>query len=117
MSHTEDAFDGDVSMGDAAAPAVTEQQVEMDPTEDAVLAAIAAKQNVRVVCLFPPPKCSEGSQARGGRESGGRREGESGAGMKEWEGMCANVRDSFQDRRIRLPVLSLRMRTIRWVMR
>lgn len=75
MSHTEDAFDGDVSMGDAAAPAVTEQQVEMDPTEDAVLAAIAAKQNVRVVCLFPPPKCSEevrhgevGRMGEGGKE-------------------------------------------------
>ena len=52
MASTEDAFDGDVSMGDAA-PAVA-THVQMDPTEDAVLNAIWAKQNVRVVCYYAP---------------------------------------------------------------
>ncbi|OBT78572.1 hypothetical protein VF21_00950 [Pseudogymnoascus sp. 05NY08] len=47
MASTEDAFDGDVSMGDVA-PAVVEQ-AQVDPTEDAVLAALWAKQNVRVL--------------------------------------------------------------------
>lgn len=50
MASTEDAFDGDVSMGDAAPTVVAQAQV--DPTEDAVLAALWAKQNVRVVCYY-----------------------------------------------------------------
>ncbi|KFY34236.1 hypothetical protein V495_08193 [Pseudogymnoascus sp. VKM F-4514 (FW-929)] len=45
----EDTFDADVSMGDAAAPVVNAPGEEMDPTEDAVLAKMAAKQNVRVL--------------------------------------------------------------------
>ncbi|KFX87908.1 hypothetical protein O988_09228 [Pseudogymnoascus sp. VKM F-3808] len=45
----EDTFDADVSMGDAAAPVVNALGEEMDPTEDAVLAKMAAKQNVRVL--------------------------------------------------------------------
>jgi hypothetical protein len=58
MASTEDAFDGDVSMGDVAPTVVAQAQV--DPTEDAVLAALWAKQNVRVVCYGPPPGWTRG---------------------------------------------------------
>lgn len=50
MANTEDAFDGDVSMGDVA-PAVVQQE-GVYPTEDGVLDAIWAKHNVRVVCYY-----------------------------------------------------------------
>lgn len=62
MASTEDAFDGDVSMGDMAPTVV--QQEEVDPTEDAVLAAIWAKQNVRVVCYYPRGYLGKGPDVR-----------------------------------------------------
>lgn len=94
MASTEDAFDGDVSMGDVA-PAVVQQE-EVDPTEDAVLSAIWAKQNVRVVCYYPRGYLGKGPRCKGTN---------------------ANIWYSFRDRRTRLRVLSLQMRIIRSVMR